>query len=75
MPYNLSALSHLSAMMPVMAGINIDAMARVEKIAPNWTLVPRLLVKKYVEMVISHAPQTKNCRKLRMVSLILMLIS
>ena len=49
-------------MIPVKAGMKIEEMARVENMAPNWVPVPRPAVKKYVAMVISHAPQTKNCK-------------
>jgi len=75
MPYSFSALIHLSAIMPVKAGIKRDDSASVEKIAPNWGKVHPLAFRQYVPIVISHAPQTKNCRKLRTVrrSLIFML--
>ena len=35
MPYNFSAFKKRSAIMPVMAGINIEDNANVENIAPN----------------------------------------
>jgi hypothetical protein len=34
-PYSFSACIHLSDIMPAIAGINIDEMPMVEKIAPN----------------------------------------
>jgi hypothetical protein len=75
MPYNRSALSHLSAIMPVKAGINKEAKARVENIAPNCGNVHCLALRQYVPMVISQAPHTKNCKKLMRVSLNFMLIA
>jgi hypothetical protein len=50
--------------MPVRAGIKIEEIASVENIAPNFTpassVLPISLEKKYVEIVINHAPQTKT---------------
>jgi hypothetical protein len=57
-----------------MAGIKMEAMASVEKIAPNCAPVQPLALKQYVPIVISHAPQTKNCRKLIAVKRYLMFI-
>jgi hypothetical protein len=54
-------------MMPVNAGIKRDESARVEKIAPNCGKVHPLAFRQYVPIVINQAPQTKNCRKLRIV--------
>jgi hypothetical protein len=60
-------------MIPVMAGMKSEESASVEKIAPNFApaFSPAAigLLKKYVPIVISHAPQTKNWRKLMTVSL------
>jgi hypothetical protein len=43
-----------------MAGIKRDESASVENMAPNWAPVPIPVVKKYVAIVISQAPHTKN---------------
>jgi hypothetical protein len=51
-------------MIPVIAGIKREDTARVEKIAPNWGKLHPLALRQYVPIVISQAPQTKNCRKL-----------
>jgi hypothetical protein len=63
-PYSFSVFIHLSAIIPVMGGIKIEAIASVEKIAPNCAPVQPFALKQYVPIVISQAPQTKNWRKL-----------
>jgi len=57
-----------------MAGIKREARASVENMAPNWGNVHPLAFKQYVPMVINHAPQTKNCIKLKMIRRNLILI-
>src|SRR5450755_1927640 len=50
-------------MMPVIEGMNSEAMPMVEKIAPNPVPDQCLFWNQYAPMVSSHAPQMKNCRK------------
>jgi hypothetical protein len=75
MPYNFSALTHLSAIIPVSAGIKSEDKPRVEKIIPKSEPDHFLVWKQYTPIVISHAPHTKNCIKLINVNRNLILIS
>lgn len=50
----------------------MDDKANVEKIAPNWPKDQPFPTVQYVPIVVNHAPQTKNCKKLIAVNLYLM---
>src|SRR5215217_8514399 len=62
-PYNFSAFTYLSAIIPVMVGIKMAEIPIVEKIAPNCAPDHPLFWNQYAPTVNNHAPQIKNCMK------------
>ena len=53
--------------MPMIAGLINDAIPNVENTAPISEPLKCKTPPRYPPIEISHAPQTKNCKKLKMV--------